>query len=219
MQIKDLYYSKYEISNIDYHTFLDELKEVDQEAYQKCKIFNERWSVVTFTESEPMARNYHDHPAFEKYPVVNISNYGAKKYCEWRTEKSLKAGIKNIVCRLPTTEEYQSLYKTLSINFKSDNGPDYDKIKTNLKFQQGHAYDGALFPVMAKNPSNKKLDVFKQNEAGMYHLIGYVSEYTQDGLAIGGDWDTYPSNSLGLVEVNEPDPRVGFRLVMEVMSL
>ena len=36
---------------------------------------------------EPMTTHYHSHPAYDQYPVVNITPAAATAYCEWLTDK------------------------------------------------------------------------------------------------------------------------------------
>lgn len=214
--VNDLYWSKYEVTNQEYNLFLKELKDQNRNDYEQCKIKNEKWDQVEDLRSigSAMSRNYHYHPAFDKYPVVNISFYGAQQYCKWLTKRAKEKGMKQIY-RLPTLEEFKELYKTLIIKIDVDNSIDSNELKMNMKYTEGRELDGGKVTVAARDIDRKLLDRFKQNRYGLYHVIGNVSEYMSDGNAIGGDWDTYPSRSMDVINVDEPNPRVGFRIVME----
>ena len=54
----------------------------------------------------------------------------------------------------------------------------------------------------------------------IYDVIGNVSEMTSDGKQKGGSWDNYPEECT--VDKTQsytlPDPRVGFRVIMEIIE-
>ncbi len=117
-------YSKYEVTNAEYSFFLEDLKKKGTEIapYER---HSELWSEESygFEGNEPFMRNYHWHPAFDDYPVVNISHEAALAYCTWLTEKTAKPKKgKSIVYRLPTYEEFMKLmrfFSSVTITYKN----------------------------------------------------------------------------------------------------
>ncbi len=61
---------------------------------------------------------------------------------------------------------------------------------------------------------------YKANNLGIFDIIGNVSEITQSGLQKGGSWDNYLEEcTIDKTQNYElPDPRIGFRVVMEVIE-
>ena len=61
---------------------------------------------------------------------------------------------------------------------------------------------------------------YRENNIDIYDIIGNVAEVTSDGKIKGGSW----SNTLEECFIDKsqdyslPDPRVGFRLVMEIIE-
>ena len=167
-------------------------------------------------KAEPLSRNYHWHPAFDNYPVVNITHEAAEEFCKWLTKPyQLNKGNKNIRFRLPTIQEMNHLMKSRSDLLGSDYHEDYDcKFVGNLKYKnrsdenENYIADGALFTV--------KVKAFNQN--GLHCLIGNVSEICQSGEIKGGNWNSLPSEVTKDSAYTLPDPRVGFRVVMEVIK-
>ncbi len=213
VKIGDVYWSKYEVTNQEYRLFLAELKTENNNDYERSQIDSTKW-YEEGNLANPMARNYHYHPAFDDSPVVNISIYGAKKYCEWLTQKAKKAGI-NKTFRLPTKEEFEDLLETVTIKFDSDKSVEYGKIHMNMKFEEGRAPDGGEFAVRTKGFYGQEGRCWIQNKYGMYHIIGNVSEYLDDNRSLGGNWNSFPSESTKVIETRGPNARTGFRVIFE----
>ncbi len=95
--------SAFEVSNEEYNTFLDDLQEMGRtKEYEIAKVRNENWKKGT-GYNDPYAEYYHKHPAYGRYPALNISHEGARLFCKWLTENSEE---ENIEYRLPTKEEW-----------------------------------------------------------------------------------------------------------------
>jgi formylglycine-generating enzyme required for sulfatase activity len=104
---------KTEVSNLNYREFLYDLKQ--QGAIDKWKIASvdsSRWSSEKWSNTA-YAEHYHKHPAYNNYPVVNVSKEGAELYCEWLTEKvnATLNGSYKLVFRLPTQKEWTKAAK------------------------------------------------------------------------------------------------------------
>ncbi|TNE60349.1 MAG: hypothetical protein EP344_07625 [Bacteroidetes bacterium] len=105
--IQGFYMQATEVTNLEYREFLHDLQAQGRTAdYKKARIRPEGWKLPG-TYMEPMAEHYHQHPAYNDYPVVNITQEGARLYCEWLTEK-LKADDPDayVQVRLPVEAEW-----------------------------------------------------------------------------------------------------------------
>ncbi len=79
--------SKYEVTNLQYRQFLAEVSPgMTEEEKEKITCDSLGWR-MTMSYGEPVVEYYYSHPAFNNYPMVNISYEGATKYCEWLQQK------------------------------------------------------------------------------------------------------------------------------------
>jgi len=183
---------------------------------------SENWTKdEKFSYNEPFERNYFSHKAFDEFPVVNISFEAAKAYCEWLGERS-----NDFYFRLPTVEEFNSLMNSVTIKYNSDEVKDYQEsgFHFNLKFEGNYPIDGGFYTVIANNAIVKMTigrkaegtkKQYVQNKHGIQHIIGNVQEFLKGGKYSGGGWDSLPSEVSKIQKYKEPNPRVGFRVIME----
>lgn len=107
--IHAFYMLKTEITNLQYREFLFDLKSNNRmEEYYKVLPDTAAWN-MNGVNMQAFADHYFSHPAYNNYPVVNISFEAANFYCKWLTEK-LKINypllnLKNV--RLPTSAEWE----------------------------------------------------------------------------------------------------------------
>jgi len=212
-----IYFSKYEITNIQYKEFLNDIKRQDPELYERCKVEPQYW-VIDFPKSynNPMERNYFSHYYFDYYPVVNIPFLGAIEYCNWLNRK-LNTKDKNVYFRLPQEKEFMKLINTVTVKFDSDNVVDYKELNFNLKFEGNYVADASMYPVVSNDKFDEKSyrkNKYIQNPFGVSHVVGNVQELLASGNYIGGGWDSFPSEVYKVREMIRPDSRVGFRIVM-----
>jgi formylglycine-generating enzyme required for sulfatase activity len=103
-----LYVCKYEVSNLDYRTFLGSLNTTNSVLAEKYKVDSTKW-LTELRYQEPMANYYHLHPAYNNYPVVCISYEAALAYCDWLTEQynaDTKRKFNKVKFVLPSEEEW-----------------------------------------------------------------------------------------------------------------
>jgi formylglycine-generating enzyme required for sulfatase activity len=223
-----LYACRYEVTNIEYREFLTDLKATNQnDNYLKCMYDSTQWTKKwPWSFNEPMANYYHWHAAYNNYPIVNITLDAAKSYCEWLTDKynkSTKKSFKKVLFRLPTVSEWEDLAAPLS----GHNLPWYGNFPytdaegkialANIKVKTIHGYNNYIF-----DDGFHTLTVghYKPNNIGIYDVIGNVAEMTKNDTIKGGSWDNYLKECLidTIQKYTLPDPRVGFRVIMEVIE-
>jgi formylglycine-generating enzyme required for sulfatase activity len=223
---ENIYMSKYEVTNIDYQTFLNSLLQSRNiNAFKAYLYDSSQWTTkFSYSYNEPMKELYHWHPAYDEYPVVNVTYEAAVKYCEWLTvsyNAYRKREFKKVLFRLPTEKEWEqaALGKSYGTQVKTPfvNDEWYDKNKKcyNANLKEGDRYfdDGAFHTVMVER--------YSPNSLGIYQMIGNVAEMvSKEGVTKGGSWASEFNESY--VNKNKtyelPDPRVGFRIVMEVIE-
>lgn len=228
---KDIYVSKYELTNVEYRDFLQDLKlQMDDISFNKYKPDSTLWTKkFTYSYNEPYTNMYHWHPSYNNYPVVNISLEAINYYCNWLSNKynsDPKRGINKVIFRLPTELEWMKFSSPLP----GHNLPWYGnfpyeennqkcivflaniKVKDYATNKYNYVIDGGMTPLTVGS--------YKENKIGIYDIIGNVAELTSDNKIKGGSW----SNTLDECVINKsqdystPDPRVGCRLVMEIIE-
>ena len=112
-QIKDnLYANRFEVTNADYGTFVDYLKQNGyDELYQKARINLDKYELV----NRQFHVNYHDNYKssngnYGDYPVMDLTHEAAILYCDWLTSQynqQEKRTFKKVKFRLPTKDEWQ----------------------------------------------------------------------------------------------------------------
>jgi formylglycine-generating enzyme required for sulfatase activity len=207
---KNIYYSKYEVTNAEYRLFLSYLKVEESDEFQKCNVDSLGWSEYSGT-LKSFERNYGWHPAFNDYPVVNIPIYGAKKYCEWLSK------IRNepsTLFRLPIESEFKELLNTAEVILLSDSPDDYNCPNFNLSYKSRPELDGGFAMVISKHENNNPKYWYIQNSKGATNIVGNVSEYLDDGQSSGGSWNSYPSEVYNVNQYNGPSAEIGFRVWM-----
>lgn len=90
--VQAFYMQTTEVSNLEYRTFLADLLIQNRTAdYLIANPNQEAWMTkFPWSFNEPMTDMYFWHPAYDEYPVVNISRKGAMLYCDWLTMEANK---------------------------------------------------------------------------------------------------------------------------------
>ena len=217
---------KYEVTNGDYNKFLNNLKLSGQtELYRVALYDSTQWTKGKYTISlnDPMKDMYHWHPAFQNYPAVCISYEGAKAYCEWLTKQynlQRKRTYTQVVFRLPTEKEWRTAAgsgdpKAIT-PFPNNEIKEADNkhYRGNIRTSQERFFeDGGFHQVNVK--------CYDPNKMGFFNTLGNVSEMTSSkGKALGGSWyDLFEDCTFDKTQTySNPDPSVGFRIVMEIIE-
>ena len=119
ISVQSFYMETTEVTNLEYRTFLADLLIQNRTAdYLLAKLNQEMWiTKFPWSFNDPMANMYFWHPAYDEYPVVNISRKGAELYCLWLTieaNKYLKENNKPLMNDLRIATDHEWAYAACS---------------------------------------------------------------------------------------------------------
>src|SRR6218665_379879 len=169
----NVFIDKYEITNLDYNKFLQNLKLSGNIAnYNEYRCDSTKWVAgkLAYDFNEPMKNMYSSHSAYENYPAVNMSYEAAKAYCEWLTKQynlQRKRTYTQVVFRLPTPEEWRMAAGSGDAKATNPfNGPFVKNAKgcylANIQPEPGKFFeDGGFFTV--------KVYSYEPNKLGLYN--------------------------------------------------
>jgi len=238
----NFYMSKYEVSNLQYRTFLDELKKNGNlEKYSQAEVDSARW-IDSLGINEVYVHLYLRHQAYNNYPVVNISYEGAVLFCEWLTDKYNnyeKRKFKKVKFRLPQQIEWEKAarggikegdypwggrslrnYKgdvVCNYFYIGDENIHFDKEKITFEILGG----GAVSLTEDKGDLTCPVKSYYPNGFDIYNISGNVSEMTADkGIARGGSFLSpgYDVRIQSVDNYSHPDIYLGFRYCMDVIE-
>ncbi|WP_306640144.1 SUMF1/EgtB/PvdO family nonheme iron enzyme [Sanyastnella coralliicola] len=113
VMVEGFYCATTEVSNFMYREFLTDLKRAGEtEKLALAQVDSLQWR-TPMGYNEPFVEYYFNHPAYNDYPVVNVSHEGAELYCAW-LQDSLNAfadGQVKYTVTLPTRDEWVAAAK------------------------------------------------------------------------------------------------------------
>jgi formylglycine-generating enzyme required for sulfatase activity len=234
-----LYASKFETTNAEYRMFLEHLQVAGkQNLYQQFEVDSSQW-IKAVKNAEPLTKQYHRHPAFAKYPVVNVSYEAAQAYCDWLTGQyhaDLKRKFSKVQFVLPAEAEWmmaaqggrsQAMFPWGNFYLRNGKG----QFMCNFK----HVNDGRIYadslgrPQVAIAPAGvddraiytAAVKSFWPNDFGMYNFCGNASEMVvEKSFTKGGSWNSYGAyiHIRAKEDYKGPSPQVGFRVFMKVIE-
>jgi sulfatase modifying factor 1 len=163
----------------------------------------------TYSNNDPMARNYYSHPAYGNYPVVGVNWKMATAFCQWRTMYlnaflQYKKRIQEADFRLPTEAQWeyaarggrsQSMYPWGGPYLRNKKGC----LLANFKPGRGnYPEDGGFYTVRA--------DAYWPNDFGLYNMSGNVAEWTSSLFHEGGYAYQHDMNPDVRWNASETDP-------------
>lgn len=187
---------KYEVSNIEYRQFLNDLlKHGNRQQYETYEIDSNGWSnYLTF--NMPYVHYYHRHSAYQDYPVVNITHEAAVAFCDWLTiqyNNDPKRKYKKVKIKLPDEQEWKAMF--------TSNGKYtfYPWAGTSTRDRKGIPLANFMvipdYRFKRLNSGAIILDTMKTNAAGS-NLSGKVSFFMYT------NWPSFfPPNALGCYNV------------------
>ncbi|MCH2224230.1 MAG: formylglycine-generating enzyme family protein [Crocinitomicaceae bacterium] len=237
ISVQAFYMSKTEITNHQYKEFLaDLLHKGEISKFEKAKIDSIRWNEFV-PAGNSYSKYYHSHPAYDLYPVVNISKEGAELFCDWLSAKydSLFEDTHSLKFRVPTRAEWlkaangESLSKLyswggpLTRNAKGSLLANFLRVGAeNVTRNESTGQLEVVTPIVLPGIANSEADVlapatsYFPNDFGIFNLNGNASEMISDGdFAVGGDWKSpgYDIRNISIKPTSGPSPVTGFRVV------
>lgn len=236
VEVKGFTMQATEVTNEQYRTFLHDLKKqgTTKDYYDALPDTTQWRKQVAY--SEPYVAYYFRHPAYNNYPVVNISKKGVALYCQWLSQKVNREEGKKVTFRLPTAHEWMlaaqggknSLFPWEGKSLQNKKG----QYRCNFRQipQKALCNTGDELKVMQKENAETTSTImapvnsYYPNEYGLYCMSGNAAEMTADnGILMGGSWhDTGYFMRLdadySLVDYTSPSPFVGFRVVAKVQE-
>ena len=236
-----------EVTVLEYRTFLFDLLIQDRkEEFIKAKPDQTKWREVNGNKSvylEPMVEHYFSHPAYNDYPVNNVSREGAEMYCNWLTIEASKSrnDKKPMLNDIRIPSDYEWIlaakggddnkasfpWKTSSIkNDKNCYLANYKPVTDSILNKETGLYeeclgcnwwiaDGAFYTA--------KVDSYLPNDYGLYCMSGNLAEMVVNSEdktpgTKGGSWtsDLAELEIFGkdrFIGVIEPEVNIGFRVV------
>lgn len=226
----ELYCSAFEVTNSQYSLFLEDLIENKNTTdIEKAQIDSLQWRNI-HTYNEPFVTYYHRHPAYDQYPIVNISYEGASLYCQWLTEQynsSKKRKFEQVLFRLPTEAEWIQAAKggdpQAQYPWKGNELINAKGLLLCNFIRNSNDSMGVAGTLSDNADITAPVDSYWPNGYGIYNMSGNVAEMiAEKGKTMGGSWldraETMKIGSVGKFSHYEtPLPTIGFRYVMEVM--
>jgi formylglycine-generating enzyme required for sulfatase activity len=196
-----LFVCKYEVTNVEYREFTDELLR-DTINQRHAELIYEMFYPDTmvwirdfqYGMGDALYPIYRWHPAFNGHPVVGVRYEGALKYCEWLTKKYGKGKYK---FRLPTKVEFIKYAKVGSFplagglenprNDKRQYLVNYKPNKTNLDDSLSRVYYNSqnnTFVRVYDDTTTTPIDesVYNIPDAYTYYVENYLNGYLYLGV-------------------------------------
>lgn len=211
------YMQNYEVTNLEYRTFLFDLLINDRKQdFLIAKPNQSLWLNTLGTDKYNVYKDvYFSDKRFDEYPVVNISKEGAELYCQWLSGLT-KKGYANVAARLPYKNEWmcaasggtKGAYPWGRDSIQNQLGcylanfciqKEKEKLRAQINARcSGKKYDDAHTSAgMILGDSVLTVQVFSYNpnDYGLYCMAGNVAEMTYDNTtkavqASGGSWDS-----------------------------
>ncbi|MCA0365751.1 MAG: formylglycine-generating enzyme family protein [Bacteroidetes bacterium] len=210
----DFYISKTEITNLEYITFLNAIKNTPEydKALPDTTVWSRHGNIYNGYQNQ-----YFRYPGFRMYPVVGVSFEGANLYCKW-LESQINSQLQapeRVKVKLPTEAEWtiaalggksKAMYPWGSPYLKNGKG----KFLANFRSEE-----------KIKNPKGNiltnEVSSFYPNEYGIFQMSGNVSEMIENqNITKGGSWNS-EGNYLEISNrqvIQYPSNEVGFRPVL-----
>lgn len=211
--ISSFYISRFEVTNLQYRKFYDDVsKSLSDEEKKEIKCDSTGWDDVLLRYNEPSAgKYYYRHPAYNNYPVVNISYEGAVEYCRW-LQQQLQTDNPNyeIEVRLPDKSQWiwaaqggrsQAMFPWTNYylrnkkgepmcNFRRvDDGAIY-RNRTTGNAEVAERY--SVYDIGEGDFYTTNVKSFYPNDYGLYNMCGNAAEMiNESGIAMGGSWNDY----------------------------
>ncbi len=224
--VGSFFLSRSEVTNLAYREFLADLKRSgDEKALAMSTLDSSQW-VTELAYCEPFRVHYQSHPAFNNYPVVNVSQPAAVAYCTWLEGKLNAMAPEGTYykVRLPSHVEWVRAAQGVHGNTPYAWGGPYLRNNKGCYLANFRVSRGDTLTVAAQEHDNAEItapvESYFPNDLGLYCMNGNVAEWVAEpGLAAGGSWQDGGQGirNESIAEVRGPAPTVGFRPLVEVV--
>lgn len=198
--LQAFYMQTTEVTNLEYRTFLADLLIQNKTGeYLLAKPDQEMWvKKLTYSFNEPLRDMYFWHPAYDEYPMVNISRKGAMLYCNWLTteaNKVLQETNKPLIndLRIPLDYEWACAAKEYNLQTIYANGLNYlrdPKEKYTVNYmcysKEQCKYDSVMKMYLPKNREELKetnTKAPKYIDDGGFHTV-YTKSYKPNSYGL-----------------------------------
>ncbi len=240
-----LYADKFEVTNAEYREFMaDLLRNGKTEIFKQATIDTSGWTSKQ-AYNQPYVELYYRHPAYQNYPLVNVSYEAAKLYCSWLTSvynSDPKRKFKKVIFRLPTKSEWEkAAHGGLEYHIYPWEGP-FLKNKDcwymcnfNNIGEEEITFDTIIKKYVVSETNNfgiagylndnsditNPVNSYYPNGFGIYNMAGNVSEMIEEKeIAKGGSWISpgYDVRIASGETYSGSSNHIGFRVFMEVLE-
>ena len=226
-----LYASKFEVSNKNYREFLTALiKENRIAELSIARIDTLKWNENnSFSSNNPYIEYYHKHPAYNDYPVVNVSYEAAQLYCDWLTityNSTPKRKFNKVKFRLPSEKEWEMAARGGDSLAKYPWKGEFLRNKEGLYLCNFARETNDTIGIAGKlNDSadiTAQVNAYYSNGFGLFNVSGNVAEMISEKQFVkGGSWQSTPEYlTITSKQSNDGNSKqsVGFRVFMEVVE-
>jgi len=240
VSMHSFYMSKYEVTNFQYRQFFTEASSaMSEEEKEKIACDSAGWR-TTMTYCEPVVEYYYRHPAYNNYPMVNVSYEGATKYCEWLQQKIQKDNPDfSIEVKIPTRQQWiwaamggraQAMFPWGNYYLRNKKGEPMCNFKKvgdgaiyrNRTTGKPEVAEGAIDFSIAASLSDKafytaNVKSFYPNDYGLYNMCGNAAEMVAEkNICVGGSWNDYGGDIKirSYMPFETSAPTVGFRPII-----
>jgi formylglycine-generating enzyme required for sulfatase activity len=212
-EVGSYFLARTEVTNIEYRTFLNELKSQGRtNEFVTAQIDTAGWK-THHASYEPFVIHYHSHPAYNSYPVCNVSYEGALLYCEWLENKINECSKDKSIqfdVYLPSRAEWiRAANGNSTSNKYAWSGSESRNAKgcylANFNTQEDNATVTCL--AFAYAPS----------EFSTFCMNGNVAEMVSEkGIAVGGSWLSKEDEitNTSFISYSNSSPTIGFRVAL-----
>ncbi len=239
ISVQGFYMQSTEVSNLEYREYLVYLEHAGRTTeLEKAGIYLKGWK----NDGVFLDAQYHQHPAYENYPVVNISREAVLLYCAWLQE-ILQARHPETLIQVKLPSEVEWMYAAQG----GQTGAPYPNgyFLRNAKGQYMYNFRRLGDEAIHRNPKTGAIEIREENAGpaslnfvttpapaksnfpnnfGLYNMSGNVAEMiAEEGRTKGGCF-----NSTGFdIRIDAPDefagmteasPFIGFRPVVLVLE-
>ncbi len=236
VQYPYLYMAETETSNGEYAEYLNWLRvHADSTTLKEALPDTQAWTKI-LAYNEPLVKYYFSHQAYKDYPLVNVSQAQARRYCQWKQRrlneylKSIKTDIDSVIVRLPSEKEWMDAAR---IGLSQDaiypwNGQSPRRLEdkncpTCIRLNARLDLPAVSNKLNDNGMTTTPVKSYWPNEAGLWNMSGNVAEWIEEsGKTKGGSWNQGPHRA----RIDQPgyydgdssaNCETGFRYVVEIV--